>query len=186
MTVVVWELWLPILVSGVVLFFASVAAWMALPHHKPEWKGLPNEDALAQTIRDTQIAPGQYMFPFAGKSEDWKNEDTKRRMQAGPHGSLIVWPTAQSMGRNMLYTVIFFTVVNFVIAYLATMALGRGADFMSVFRFVGTAGVITYASANILNGIWFGRKMLADVVDGIVYGVVTGLIFAALWPGAAT
>jgi hypothetical protein len=24
--------------------------------------------------------------------------------------------------------------------------------------------------------------MAADIVDGIVYGLITGLIFAALWP----
>ena len=30
--------------------------------------------------------------------------------------------------------------------------------------------------------IWFGRKMAADIFDGIVYGLITGLIFAALWP----
>ena len=54
---------------------------------------------------------------------------------------------------------------------------------MKVFRFVGTAGILTYGTANILNGIWFGRKMVADIVDGIAYGLITGLIFAALWPG---
>ena len=54
---------------------------------------------------------------------------------------------------------------------------------MTVFRFVGTAGILTYGTANILNGIWFGRKMVADIVDGIAYGLITGLIFAALWPG---
>jgi hypothetical protein len=47
----VWSLWLPIVVSGVALFFASWAAWMLLPHHKPEWKGLPDENALMSTLR---------------------------------------------------------------------------------------------------------------------------------------
>lgn len=182
----VWELWLPILISGVVLFFASAAAWMALPHHKPEWKGLPNEEAVNQTIRDTGVSPGQYMFPFCQKSEDWKSEEAKRRMKTGPHGTLAVWPGAPNMGVNMVCTVIFFTLVSFGLAYLATMAtLPRGAGFMPVFRFMGTAGILTYGSANLLNGIWFRRKMLADIADGIVYGLITGLIFGLMWPGTA-
>jgi hypothetical protein len=66
------------------------------------------------------------------------------------------------------------------------MVIDRGETFWDVFRFVGTAGIVTYGSANILNGIWFNRKMLADIADGIVYGLLTGLIFAAMWPGAST
>jgi hypothetical protein len=26
--------------------------------------------------------------------------------------------------------------------------------------------------------------MVADIADGIAYGLITGLIFAALWPGS--
>ena len=64
------------------------------------------------------------------------------------------------------------------------MVIAPGAEFMKVFRFVGTAGILTYGTANILNGIWFGRKMVGDIVDGIAYGLITGAIFAWLWPVA--
>jgi hypothetical protein len=57
---------------------------------------------------------------------------------------------------------------------------------MKVFQFVGTAGILTYGTANILNGIWFGRKMVADIIDGVAYGLITGAIFAALWPAAVS
>jgi hypothetical protein len=178
-----WQLWLPIVVSAIVLFFASAAAWMVLPHHKPEWAGLPNEDALAKTIRDADVPPGQYMFPYLPNPSDMKSEEGKRRMAAGPHGTLYVWAGAPNTGVNMAYTVLYFLIVSAVLAYLATMALDRGANFMQVFRFVGTAGVLTYGSANILNGIWFRRRLLADIIDGAAYGLITGLIFAILWPG---
>jgi hypothetical protein len=90
------------------------------------------------------------------------------------------------MGVNMACTVAFFTIANAVIAYLAGIAIPPGADFLTVFRFVGTAGILTYGTANILNGIWFGRKMVADIIDGVAYGLITGIIFAAMWPGATT
>jgi hypothetical protein len=180
------SLWLPIILSGIALFFASFAAWMLLPHHKPEWTGLPNEDAVLNSLRTTDVKPGQYMFPYVCKPEELKTEEFKRRREAGPTGTLTVWKKPPNMGVNMLCTVLFFTIANFVIAYLAAMVLPPGTDFMKVLRFVGTAGILTYGTANILNGIWFGRKMLADIIDGVAYGIITGLIFAALWPGPTT
>lgn len=177
-------LWLPILLSGVALFFASWAAWMLLPHHKTDWVGLPNEDTVMQQLKSDDVAPGQYCFPYACDPEAMKSEVYKAKMQAGPRGTLTLWATPPSMGVNMLCTVAFFLIANAVIAYLAGMVLPPGEDHMKVFRFVGTAGILTYGTANILNGIWFGRKMVADIVDGIAYGLITGAIFAFLWPAA--
>lgn len=179
------SLWLPIVLSGVALFFASWLAWMMLPHHKKEWTGLANEDAVMGAIKNAGVAPGQYVFPFADCSAGMASAEFKAKMQAGPNGSLIVWSGPCSMGRNLTCTVLFFLMVSFVIAYLAAMAIAPGADRWFVFRFVGTAGIITYGSANILNGIWFGRKKFGDILDGIAYGLITGAIFAALWPAAA-
>jgi hypothetical protein len=113
-----------------------------------------------------------------------KSEDYKRRVAAGPLGFMTVFDKMPNMGVNMLCTVLFFTIANFVIGYLAGSVIPPGEKFIQVFRFVGTAGILTYGTANILNGIWFGRKMVADIADGIAYGLITGLIFAALWPAA--
>ncbi|MFO0788761.1 MAG: hypothetical protein U0805_04835 [Pirellulales bacterium] len=178
-------LWLPILISGVALFFASFAAWMILPHHKSEWIGLPNEDAVMRQIQNDNVAPGQYCFPYAASPEAMKSDAYKAKMNAGPRGTLTLWKAPPNMAANMACTVIFFLIANAVIAYLAAMVLSPGEDHMRVFRFVGTAGVLTYGTANILNGIWFGRKMIADIVDGIAYGLITGAIFALLWPAVS-
>lgn len=90
------------------------------------------------------------------------------------------------MGVNLLSTILFFLVVSFAIAYLAAMVIPPTNDRWFLFRFVGTAGIITYGSANILNGIWFGRKMIGDIMDGVAYGLITGAVFAWLWPAAIT
>ena len=177
------SLWLPIVLSGVALFFASWAAWMLLPHHKCEWKGLPDEDKTLSALRSANIPPGQYMFPHAGSPEACKSDAFKAKIKAGPVGAITIWKSPPNMGLNMLCTLLFFVIANFVIAYLAAMVLPPGEDHWKIFRFVGTAGILTYGTANILNGIWFGRKMVADIVDGIAYGLITGAIFAVLWPG---
>ncbi|MGD9633853.1 MAG: hypothetical protein AB7U97_11300, partial [Pirellulales bacterium] len=142
-------------------------------------------DAVMAEIRNAGVAPGQYVFPYAGCAADMGTPEHQAKMQAGPNGNLIVWRGPCNMGANLVCTFLYFTVVSFAIAYLAAMVIPAGADRWFVFRFVGTAAIIAYGSANILNGIWFGRKMIGDIMDGIAYGLITGAIFAWLWPAAA-
>jgi hypothetical protein len=182
----VWSLWLPILVSGVALFFASWIAWMLIGHHKADWTPLPNEDAFSSFVRDAGLAPGQYMFPHCPSPEEYKSEAFRARLQSGPNGLLSIWQPGGGMGGKMLCTWLLFTCISFVIAYLAGIALEPGTPFMKVFQFVGTAGILVYASSGLLNAIWFRRRVIGDIADGIAYGLITGLIFAAMWPGGAS
>jgi len=181
------SLWLPILVCGVVLFFASFVAWALSPHHKPDVKFLPNEDALFAIIKAQNLTPGQYMFPKC-EHADMKNPDAVARYKAGPWGLLRVWPSEVSMPRNLAATFTMFLIVSAVIGYLASVAFAPGAAFGDVFAFTAIAGVLAHTAGGILGEIWFTKPLRAkvmDFVDGVVYGLLTGLIFALLWPGAA-
>jgi hypothetical protein len=181
----VWSLWLPILVSGVALFFASWMAWMLLPHHKGDWRGLPDDEAFCKLVREGDIAPGQYMFPYCPNPEEWKSEAFKDRMKVGPRGILYIWPGSGNMGLNLFCTWLLFTVLSLVIAYLAGMVIPPGASAWEVFRFTSTAGLLTYAASGLLNAIWFRRRIWGDILDGVAYAAITGAIFAWLWPGIA-
>ena len=105
-------------------------------------------------------------------------------MKSGPNYALYLWKPGGGMGANMFCTWLLFTVLSFIIAYLAGMVIAPGAERWFVFRFVATAGVLTYANANLLNAIWFRRKVLGDILDGVAYALITGAIFAFLWPGS--
>src|SRR5215210_250625 len=127
------SLWLPIILSGVALFFSSWAAWMFLPHHKGEWHGLPDEDSVLAALRN--VTPGQYRLPYACSPDEWKSDDFKRRLESGPKGTLTLWNKTPNMGVNMLCTLLFFTIANAVIGYLAGMVIPPGVDRWFVFRF---------------------------------------------------
>ena len=176
-------LWLPILASGVAVFFAGFLAWMVVGHHKSDWKGLGDEEAARTAIRGT--APGQYVVPDYG--EDWKSDEAKKKYAEGPVVYLTVLPDGlPKMGGKMLATLVMNLLVAVFCAYLASLHLAEGAAFMDVFRFVGTAAVMAYVFGGLQNAIWFGKPRAAiakDVIDGVAYGLVTGLVFAALWPG---
>jgi hypothetical protein len=56
---------------------------------------------------------------------------------------------------------------------------------MMVFRIAGTTAMMSYILAVVPDSIWFGRpwrNLWLQVVDGVVYGLVTGAIFGWLWP----
>lgn len=178
----VYDLWLPILVAGIVTHVLSTLAWVVLPHHRPEWQRLPDEDSLHATITKS-VPAGQYIFPYARDGETVKTEQFQEKADQGT-GMLIVWPTQTNMGKAILQTLISFLIIAFVIGYMASIALPRGAAFVKVLQFVTTAGLLAHVSAKFPFVFWFRRKIAMDVLDGVVFAVATGLIFAALWPKA--
>ncbi len=157
---------------------------MVLPHHnKFDWSKLPNEDAFIDAVKRADVAAGRYMFPHVGSHQEAQKPEFQEKYKTGPVGSLIVFGKV-NMGVNMLWTFIYFLVCNAMLAYLAWMALAErdATSFLDVWRFVGTAAILTYSCASIPNDIWFKRPSITNVVDGIAYGLVCGLIFALLWP----
>jgi len=177
------DLWLPIIVCTVVLFFASFAAWVILPHHFADKKRLPDQDAIMKIVEELKIPPGNYMFPYAGTKHEQNSKEFQEKYKAGPMGLLDVYELP-SMPMNMVKTVIFFLITSAIIGYITYVACPPGTEFMKVFRVAGTIGILTHGSSGVLNGIWFKKRLITDIIDGIVFGLLLGLIFALLWPAA--
>jgi hypothetical protein len=175
------SLWLPILLAGVALFFASFLSWMVLQLHKQDWRPLPREDEFLESARELQIPPGNYMFPSCNSEEERKSEAFQAKWNAGPRGIATVFPSV-NMGQNLALTMVYFLVVNFCLAYLASLALPAGAEFRQVFRFVSTAALMTYLAAIVQHSIWFRCRITGHVIESIGYAVISGMIFALLWP----
>lgn len=182
-------LWLPILLSAVAVWIASALVWMILPHHKGDFIALPDppgEDGLMEYVRTSGIKPGNYAFPDCHSRGAMKSEKVQRAWKEGPVGHLTIWRTPLTMGGKMVATFMVYLVVSTLIAYLTRVALPGPAAFAGVFRFAATAGILAYCFSTIPNAIWWGsykRTIVANVVDGLSYGVITGAIFAGLWPG---
>ena len=181
------DLWLPIVLSSVFVFIASALAWMASPHHKQDWKAIPNENGFLEALRANNTPPGQYMFPFCGDPKEMKDPEKKKRWEAGPHGALFMRPGAPNMGKNLVSTFIFYLVVGVFVAYIGHAALGHGAnpDYLRVFQITGCAAVMAYCMGMIPGAIWVGKSLrstVMDIADGVVYGLLTAGTFGWLWP----
>lgn len=178
------SLWLPIVVTTAVLFIASFLAWVVLPHHKPDYKRWPDEDALMRFVSESGAAPGEYLFPLIDQ-KDLKEDWAMGRYDRGPWGMVNVWPAKPNMAANMIKTVLFFLVVTVLVGYVGQAALPAGAAFGEVFRVVGVTAMLAHTTGGMCREIWFTRPLRAkimDALDGIVFGLLTGLVFALLWP----
>ena len=189
MSMSMMALWMPILVGAVLAWFASALIHMVVKYHNSDYQPLSNEDEVMDAVRNGSPKPGMHTFPYCADMKDMGNEDVQAKFNRGPVGMLTIIPNGMPpMGKLLGLQILFFVLGSCFIAYCATLALAPGADYMSVFRFVGVVGFLAYGWGQIPYAIWFGQKWSTTVkylIDALVYGLVTAGAFAWLWPSAA-
>jgi hypothetical protein len=188
MNVELMDLWLPIVLSGVICFIASAVMWMALPHHKADIKPLPDEARAMDALTPLGLPPGLYMYPNCQGEEKMNSEAYKARWAAGPWGTINILAGQPQFARNLGATFLEMLVVALIAGYLASIAVPAGAEYMAVFRFVGTAGVLGFVMGGFATDAFLGkpgRFQLTSALDGIVYALLMAGTFAWLWPDAA-
>lgn len=178
------DLWLAILAAGGAVWIASALAWMLVGHHGKDWDPLPEESKTLDVLRGLGIPPGVYGFPYMRSHKDASTPEGAEKWAKGPLGLLRIWGPSH-MGKNMVLTALYFLVVSAVIGYLGSACLPRGAGFAKVVQVLGTAGALAYSCAGVPGDIWFQNKFRAtamNILDGLVYGLITGAVFGAMWP----
>jgi hypothetical protein len=180
------SLWLPILVSAVIVFVVSSIIHMLLPYHRSDYHKVPAEDELMEALRGFKIPPGDYLVPHAGSAEGMKKPEFVEKMNKGP---LVIMTIAAggppSMATSLLLWFLYAVVVGFFTAYVAGRALGPGAHYLAVFRFVGASSFMGYSFALAQSSIWYRRNWgatLRSMFDGLLYGLLTAGTFGWLWP----
>ena len=180
------ELWLPIVLSAVVVFIASALIHMVLKYHQSDYEELPEEDRILATMRETGVEPGLYSFPHAEYSR-MKDPEVVERFERGPVGLLTVVPAGPpALGKELAEWFVFTIVVGIFAAYLTGRTLAPGAEYFEVFRVAGTVAFVGYGLGQIPNSIWGGvpwKVTAKNVFDGLIYGLLVGGSFAGFWPG---
>lgn len=180
-------LWLPILVSAILVFAVSTLVWMVLPHHKGDFRGLTNEDEVRRALSAGGVTPGQYVIPHAPTREAHQSPEFQEKIAEGPSAFLTVLPPgARSMARQLVQWFLFLLVVGVFCAYVAGRTLPPGEEYLSVFRVTGTVAWMAYGFAYVQESIWFGRPWSfvgKQLLDSLLYGLVTAGAFGWLWPG---
>ncbi|HUL45306.1 MAG TPA: hypothetical protein VLY03_13210 [Bacteroidota bacterium] len=179
-------LWLPILLSSVVVFIASSIIHMLIPWHKGDYPKLPNEDKILDALRGQNIPDGDYMMPCAGTREEMRSPGFAEKIKKGPVVMMTIWKGGDmGMGRSLVLWFIYTVIVGFFAGYVAGRALPAGSEYLQVFRFVGTTAFLGYSLALLQLSIWYRRSWtitIKSIIDGLIYALLSAGIFGWLWP----
>src|SRR5271169_4535744 len=87
-------LWLPIVLSAVIVFVASSIMHMLLPYHRSDYGKIPDEDKVLPVLRAAGLKPGLYIFPHC-THKDMKSPEVIEKYKQGPVGMMTVFPSGQ-------------------------------------------------------------------------------------------
>jgi len=182
------DLLLPVLAATLAVFLVSSLLWMISPHHRKDVRSPPED--LERRVGELGIEPGFYMFPMGMDCDPQAMKDPamRDRLERGPWGTLCVWPSAPKFGKSLGLTLLVYFVITVFVAYLGSQTLPRGAAAVEVFQITGTAALLGYAFGGLPGDIFFrkpARFVMTGLLDAIVMALVTGAVFAWLWPEAA-
>src|SRR5213595_1024533 len=154
------SLWLPILLSAVIVFVASSVIHMTPLWHKSDFPKVPREAELLNALRPFAIAPGDYFIPRAAGMQEMRSPEFKEKMKQGPVALMTVMPNGP-------------------------ISMDRPLAQWFVFQIVGATAFIAYSLALCELSIWYRRSWsltLKGWLDGLIYGLLTAGTFGWLWP----
>ena len=180
------SLWLPVVVSAVLVFLASSVIHMALGYHNGDYGPLPREDDIIASLRPMNIPPGDYFLPYAGGMAAMKDPVFQEKWTKGPVATLTVLPPgANFMGSQLAQWFLYAATIALFSGYVASRTLPAGAHYLLVFRVVGATAFMGYALGLWQMTIWYKRSVsttLKSTFDGLLYACLTAGAFGWLWP----
>lgn len=181
-------LWLPILLSAVLVFVLSSLIHMVLRYHAGDYRKLPDEAAAAAALRGLAVPDGLYALPKPNSMKEMSSAEFQAKVSQGPNALLTIWNTGStSMGRQLGLWFLYAVLVGVIAAYVTGRALGPGAHYLEVFRFAGTTAFACYAVGELQRSIWWRQPWSVTfkcVGDGLIYALFTAGAFGWLWPSA--
>jgi hypothetical protein len=179
-------LWLPILLSAVLVFVVSSIIHTVLPWHKGDYRTMPDQDKVQEALRPFAIPPGDYMIPRPATRQDMRAPEFLEKAKKGPVMVVTVMPNGMmGMGKSLAGWFVYAVVVGMFAAFVAGSALPPGAAYAQVFHFASITAFVGYSVALWQMSIWYRRAWSTTVkatIDGLIYALLTAGVFGWLWP----
>src|ERR1700732_420967 len=180
------SLWLPIVLSAVIVFVASSVIHMTPLWHKNDYPKMPREAEVLDALRPLAIPPGDYFIPRASGMKEMRSPEYKEKMKRVPVAVLTVMPNGEmAMGRSLVQWFAFLIVVGLFVAIVTCRTLPVGTPYPRVFKVAGTIAFMAYSLALCELSIWYRRSWsltLKSAFDGLIYAALTAGTFGWLWP----
>ena len=180
------SLWLPILLSAVVVFVISSIIHMVFKWHAADYRGLANEDAVREAIRAGQPTPGRYVIPHCREMKDMSSDAMKQKYATGPVAHITVVPNGQPhMGKYLGQWFLLCVLVSLVAACLASRLVPLDHAYArAAAKLVGAVSFVGYGFGTLQESIWMGRPWSGSakyLLDAALYAVGAALVFYWLW-----
>jgi hypothetical protein len=180
------SLWLPIVISAVIVFLASWIVHMFLLYHRSDFAKLPQEDALLDALRSMNISSGQYLAPYANSPAQMKQPEYMEKRKRGPSLFLtLATGSDPGMGKPLMQWFVYLLVISLFVALVAAEAVAAGTPYPAVFKFVGVVAFMGYGLGHAHQSIWYRQEWSTTshyFIDGLIYALLTAGVFGWLWP----
>jgi hypothetical protein len=180
------SLWLPIVVSAVIVFLASWIIHMFLPLHRSDFAKLPQEEVVLDALRSLNVPSGQYLAPYANTPAQMKQPEYLEKRKRGPALFLTLAAGADpGMGKPLMQWFVYLLVISLFTAYVTRDAIASGAPYSAVFRFASVVAFMAHGVGHAHQSIWYRQKWRTTCnyfFDGLVYSLLTAGVFGCLWP----
>lgn len=174
--------------GAAVMFFWLGLAWMALPHHKPDFRGIPDPEGLDAVLDKLEDGKALYCYPFmmdypGGQSDP----DFKTRMEKGPNAMITILPRGDCMGGAMFLRGFLLNLLDaFVLAVLCSVLAADVPGLMD--KVALGAGVGAFLGISSYGGMsnWMflpWRFACMSVLDRIVGFALIGVALHLCLPG---
>jgi len=180
-------LWLPILLSAVVVFVISCLVHMVIKWHASDYTSLANEDTVRAALRAGNPAPGRYVLPHCREMKDMGSEAMQQKYREGPVGHLTLLPNGTpNLGKYLGLWFVWSLVIAIVAGYLASRLIGWDhSHARAAGKLVGAVTFIAHGFGTVTESIWSGRPWSSSVkylLDAALYAIGSALVFCWLWP----
>jgi hypothetical protein len=118
--------------------------------------------------------------------KDLKSPAFQEKFRRGPVALITVRANEMpSMAKSLTLTFLTYLAVSTALALLAVHVLPAGASLAQIKCLTGGGALLAYTVGGLSHAIWYGRpwRLVAkEVVEGVVFALVTAWTFGWLWP----
>ncbi len=176
------DLWLPILISSVLIWIVSALIWTVLPWHKSDFAKVTDEEGTRSALKG--LRPGFYNVPHCIDQKALKDPEMQQKFKDGPLAFITILPNGlPPMGRNMVLSFLHGVFVCILCAYFVSRTTGPNESYLAVFRIPRTVTWVASGVAIIQDSIWFGRPWsitMKSFIDALIYALLVGGVFGWL------
>jgi len=175
-------LWLPILLSAVVVFVISSLIHMVIKWHAFDYKGFSNEDEVRAALGANNVPGIKYVVPYCADMKEMGSEAMQKKYAEGPTAVVIFGPKGKpNMGKHLGLWFVWSLVIALVAAYLtARVVTIDSAHALRIAKFTGGITFVAHGFGSVQESIWMYRSWRSTatyLADALLYGLGTAAVF---------